>query len=830
MSKVTRLHQFFQPETYDLNLKINKKKLTFNGSVNVTGILAKGSLVRLHSKDLSINRVLIDNCDMPYNILPEIEELQIPVKINAKKLTIKIDFSGKITRPMHGMYPCYGRDNSVLIATQFESHHAREVFPCIDEPVAKAIFTLTLTTPAEDTVLSNTEQIKSTTDGQNKTTIFKPTPKMSSYLLAFLFGDIRHIKTMTKHGTLVRCWATPDQFKNLNFSLEVAKHSLEFFKDYFAIPYPLEKCDLVALPDFAAGAMENWGLITFREICMLVDEQSTTTENKQYAAMVIAHELAHQWFGNLVTMEWWDDLWLNEGFASWIEFLAIDKQFPQWHMWTHFLATEQLAALRLDALKNTHPVQTSIGHPDEIRTNFDTISYAKGASVIHMLHKYLGKKDFRLGLSHYLSKYAHSNTSTDDLWLALEEISHKPVKKFMQNWTQTSGYPVLEIKYTKDVLSLEQRRFIFDGSKVNGDLWQIPLNSTGINKEIFTEKTLKLSCSNPEKLIVNQGHSGFYITKYWPEHYQSIAKFFKHSLLEENDRLGTLSDMLALNRAGLLEISYLFEVINYLQDETSTPVWDIMTLILGDVRRIMGMQTKEDLKPFIKHLTTTQVQRLGWTEGPKDSYYDKLLRPIVLGLASSADNPEVVDRARSIFSKATKVQDIPVYLRHMVLLSVARRGNAADYDKIIKFYDKTNSPEDKVGLLNALLRFKDPSIYKKSLNLINSDRVRLQDASYGIIFALSNPYAKYDAWLWLNKNWQWLKTNLGRDMAFARLPVNIANVFSDAKFIEQYREFFTKNLEPSLELSTKQGIEILQAQVKWRHANEKQLSNWLNKH
>jgi puromycin-sensitive aminopeptidase len=356
---------------------------------------------------------------------------------------VVLEFSGKITDPMNGLYPCYftheGKKKFVL-ATQFESHHAREVFPCIDEPEAKATFDLALNTPLEGDVIANTPARTVLKEKSQQTTIFETTPVMSTYLLAFAYGDIGFKEAKSKNGTIVRGYATPDNVQFVDFALDTAVKVLDFYEDYFALAFPLPKIDMIALPDFAAGAMENWGLITYREQCMLVDPVNTSIHTKQYVAMVVAHELAHQWFGNLVTMQWWTDLWLNEGFASWIEYLAIDKLFPEWHMWTQFIADEQQPALKLDALDNTHAIEVPINHPDEIRTIFDAISYNKGASVIHMLHGYLGAEDFRDGLRHYLKKHAYKNTVTQDLWAALEEISGKPVKEFMHAWTSFRSY------------------------------------------------------------------------------------------------------------------------------------------------------------------------------------------------------------------------------------------------------------------------------------------------------------------------------------------------------------------------------------------------------
>jgi len=443
--KVKRLSTLFQPKHYIIELKPDRETMTFAGSVIVTGqkVYRPNRRFTFHQNGLKITRAHITRHDKKGDrVIPltrinhhhRFDEVRLHTKetLYPGLYTISMAFKGKITQPMNGMYPCFfthdGKEKK-LIATQFESHHAREVFPCIDEPEAKATFDLKLHTPPGETVLSNTPIKSQNTQNGLQVTDFETTPRMSTYLLAFAFGELKYKEAKTKNGIVVRTYATPDNIQHTDFALEVAVKCLEFFDDYFAIPYPLAKCDLVALPDFSAGAMENWGCITFREHSLFVDPANTSLGTKQYVAMVVAHELAHQWFGNLVTMKWWTDLWLNEGFASWIEFLAVDTFFPDWHMWTQFIVDEQQQALKLDALEHTHPVQVPVNHPDEIRTIFDVISYSKGASVIHMLHEYLGAEIFRDGLRYYLKKHEYSNTDTVDLWDALEAVSGKSVKK-----------------------------------------------------------------------------------------------------------------------------------------------------------------------------------------------------------------------------------------------------------------------------------------------------------------------------------------------------------------------------------------------------------------
>ena len=529
--QVKRLSKQFKTERYSLDLSVDQKNMSFSGRVSIYGqIIGRPSKrITLHQKDLSILSATITKHGKKGSEDIEIERINRhqgydELRIHSKSVlypgtyVVNIEFEGKITEQLHGLYPCnYKRNgkNRQILATQFESHHAREVFPCIDEPENKAIFELTITTDKNNTVLSNTLPVNTKEQNDKITVNFEPTPIMSTYLLAFIVGDIKFLENKTKNGVMVRTFATPDNINFTSFALEFAIKCLEYYEQYFDIKYPLNKCDLIALPDFASGAMENWGCITFREQALFVDPDNSSLSNKQYVALVIAHELAHQWFGNLVTMEWWTDLWLNEGFASWISFLAADNIYPEWDVWTQFAVDEQEPALRLDALANTHAIEVPVNHPDEIRTIFDTISYCKGASVISMLHDYLGTDSFRQGLQFYLKENMYSNTNTVDLWNALEKSSKQPVASFMNAWTSKPGFPVVKANVSKNIVHLSQERFYINQNYKPGnkEFWPIPLLSgeeTAPSQMTGAESEFELVNNNVLKL--NTGQQGHYRT------------------------------------------------------------------------------------------------------------------------------------------------------------------------------------------------------------------------------------------------------------------------------------------------------------------------------
>ena len=431
MNSVRRLTPLFTPSHYALSLDIDRTGRSFQGTVTINGESTDENII-LHAKDLNIATATIDGQRADFQATTNDELVLTAPGLSTGAHVVTVGFSGTITDQMHGMYPCYfdhDGQKKELIATQFESHHAREVFPCVDEPEAKATFDVTLTTEQGVTVLGNMPVSSQNEQEGRLVTSFERTPRMSSYLLAWAYGEMHRKTATTKSGVEVNIWATPAQkSESLEFALDIATRTIDFFDEYFGIPYPLPKSDHIALPDFSSGAMENWGLITYREIALLADPKTTSISAKRYIAMVVAHELSHQWFGNLVTMKWWNNLWLNESFANLMEYIAVDALHPEWNIWLDYSSSETIMALRRDALDGVQAVQTEVNHPDEISTLFDgAIVYAKGGRLLRMLQHYIGHEAFQTGLKSYFKKYAYQNTEGDDLWRELSAASGKDI-------------------------------------------------------------------------------------------------------------------------------------------------------------------------------------------------------------------------------------------------------------------------------------------------------------------------------------------------------------------------------------------------------------------
>lgn len=847
--KVRRLYEQFQPASYNLNLDIDPDRMVFNGTVTISGKKVGRPSQRLtfHASGLKIRDAEITSRDKHglkaheverINIQKSFEEvrLHVPHMLYPGNYTITLHFEGSITRQMEGIYPCFFKHNGEkkkLIATQFESHHAREVFPAIDEPEAKATFDLTLITPSQQTVISNTPIAKQTESNGRAVTIFETTPKMSTYLLAFAFGEMGFLEAKTKDGVLVRTYATPDNVAHTQFALDVAVKCLEFYNQYFDIPYPLDKCDFIALPDFASGAMENWGCITFREQALLVDPDNTSLPTKQYVAQVVAHELTHQWFGNLVTMRWWNDLWLNESFATWMSYLAEDALFPEWQVWTQFVVDEQHQALKLDALENTHPIEVTINHPDEIRTIFDAISYEKGASVLLMLHGYIGAENFRNGLRQYLKAHAYGNTETIDLWGSLEDNSNIPVGDFMQAWTKQPGFPLLHAKVKVNEVTLSQNKFTLNPKAHSSqDTWPIPLLTRGSSlpeNVISVPKIVMTTETSTDNIFFNGGRNAFYRVAYDPKHISRLAAAINAGKMDPLDRLGLLSDVFESAKSGAMSTIDALTLLEAYYNEDNTVVWDIIAGNLGSIRAVMDDDAlRNDMKPFVRKLSSQQLARLGWVESTKDSHFDKLLRPTILGLNSWSEEQSTVKEAQRRFAAMKRPEDIMPDLRGVVYGTAARTGGDAEFNKLLSMHNETTSSEERVTIAAALTDFEQPHLIKRALALINTDTVRLQDAGYWIAYSFMNRHAKTMTWEWMVTNWSWLEQNLGKDLSFYRMPIYAARSFSDAIFLPEFKNFFAAHMSPALERPVKQGIETIEWQSAWRKRDLIQIKHYFN--
>jgi aminopeptidase N len=842
MSKqVRRLFRQFRPETYQLEIAIDPEAMRFHGSAVITGKKVGRPNQRLvfHQKGLKITTAKIVKHDKKgdteialkrinhHNSFDEVR-LHTDTLLYAGPYSVILGFDGPIQDSMHGMYVCnyeVAGKKQKMIATQFESHYAREAFPCIDEPEAKATFALTLVSPKGEVALSNTPVVKQVEKSGKLATSFEPTPKMSTYLLAFACGKLHSKTATTKHGVETRVWATKaHKPEALDFALDVAKRALEFFNDYYGVPYPLAKCDHIALPDFSAGAMENWGLITYRESCLIIDPASDSQSGRERIALVMAHELSHQWFGDLVTMKWWDDLWLNESFANVMEYVGVNALFPDWNIWNDFIASEGLSAIRRDCTAGVQSVNTTVKHPDEISSMFDpSIVYAKGGRLLNMLMRYVGEVDFRTGLKQYFTRHAYGNTSGSDLWQAIGDVSGKDIAAFMNPWLQRSGFPLIEVMQNGAQLKLHQSHFLLDASKADPTrLWPVPLLADDRNvPELFAVADLSVKLASDHFVQLNRGAIGHYVVRYTePEHARALAKLVETKKLTEAERLMLLHDSSLLARADRQSFAETLELLQHYRAEDSEPVWDILALIIADCRRFVDIERSLEtpVKGLVRKLITAQYARLGWKEKSNESSHDTKLRATIIGLGVYAEYPDILAEALKRFEQyKTNPEKVPNELRSIVFGAAVRQQAKGAFDYLLDLIEHSNDVHIKDDITSALTVTQSHEAANSLLaRLKDADKVRAQDVDFWLVYLLRNRHTREVTWNWLRNNWDWIEKTFAGDQTYDNYPRYVAGAFSTPESLAEYKAFFEpKQTQTALARNITLGIEEIANRAAW---------------
>lgn len=816
-----RLYEQFIPEHYSIMWDLhNAHKRKVTGTVQIKGQQVNSDTIRLHAKDLTIDSVYVNDTEIP-TLYSEKDELVIP-HAGTGEVYVSIAFSLTITDAMHGIYPCYYELNGKqqeLFATQFESHHAREAFPCIDEPEAKATYAISLvTTPI--TVLSNMPIYKQTEHEKLVTTVFETTPRMSSYLVAFAIGDFQRATTKTKSGVEVNVYATKvHPAESLTWALDHAANTIDFFNDYFGVPYPLPKSDHIALPDFSSGAMENWGLVTYREIALLAHPKTATIEGKQYIATVVAHELSHQWFGNLVTMKWWNNLWLNESFATVMEYVAVDALHPDWNIWFDFSMNEGVAALRRDCIDGVQPVQVDVDHPDEISSLFDgAIVYAKGGRLLRMMQMWVGEDAFRKGLTDYFTAHKYGNTSGDDLWSALSKASGKDVGGLMNTWITQPGYPLVRATLDNNTLTLQQEQF-FVGPHVASDrLWPIPLDATTSGlPDNLSERSISLPYSSSDALYLNQHNTGHFITLYDSGLRSRIIADILADKLSDIGRAQFLHEQTLLARGGYIESSSLVDLLVAFETESNEKVWDTMALTISDLKRFVENDptAEKQLRTFVGKLARRQFERLGWTAKPGESENDTKLRSTIIGCMAYSEDEAVIREAVALY-ETHGVDGLDSELRSVILSTVIRHSkDSRSVDALLETYRNTTSAELKGDITGAVTSTKNPKVIHSIIDLLtNTKLIRQQDTLSWYVNLLRNRDGRDATWQWLRSHWEWVEKTFASDKSHDYFPRYTASILSTRTQLHEYRAFFTPlRSNPALVRAIDMGLLDLEGRI-----------------
>ena len=828
MQAVKHFIETFVPEHYDLFLDLNRADKSFSGKVTITGE-AKTSKISLHQKDLTVEAVEVAGQARPFTLDKDNEALYIELEA-AGPVVMTITYTGKITDNMTGIYPSYYTVDGVkkeIISTQFESHFAREAFPSVDEPEAKATFDLALKFDQAEGELALSNMPEIDVENRKATGVwkFETTPRMSSYLLAFAAGDMQGITAKTKNGTLVGVYATkahPES--NLEFALDIAVRCIEFYEEYYGVKYPIPQSLHVALPDFSAGAMENWGLVTYREIYLLVDENSTAL-SRQTVALVVAHELAHQWFGNLVTMKWWDDLWLNESFANMMEYVSVDAIEPSWKIFEDFQTSGVPYALKRDATDGVQSVHVEVKHPDEINTLFDgAIVYAKGSRLMHMLRRWLGDDAFRKGLGAYFEKHQYGNTIGRDLWDDLSQASGRDVAAFMDAWLEQPGYPVVTAKVENDSLILTQKQFFIGEHEDRGRLWPVPLNSNwqGLPDTLTTERLeipnyAALAAQNDGALRLNTENTAHYITDYQGELLDALLNNL--SSLDNISKLQIVQERRLLAESGKISYADLLPVISKLANETSYMVVSAVSQVLEGLNRFVdeGSQTEEDYKALLKVLSQSNFDRLGFEKQAGESDEDEMVRQLIVGNMIKADDETAKAQASQIFDKyRDNLEKLPAAIRLQVLVNQIKHHESKELTKLyLDLYVASNDGSFKNALSTALSYTKNKETLDELLATWKDKfTVKPQDLSAWYGRFLSRDFTQEAVWTWARENWDWIKAALGGDMSFDSFVISPAMVFKTEKRLAEYKAFFEPQLDDmAISRNISMGIKEIAARV-----------------
>ncbi|PHH81294.1 hypothetical protein CDD82_1093 [Ophiocordyceps australis] len=850
------------PKHYHVTLEPDLEKFTFDGTVVIDlDVVDDSTSISVNTLEIDIHNVTVSCqgrtvCSSPkisYDEPKQTTKLDLSSSLaKGSQAQLSITFTGQLNDKMAGFYrSTYKRSDGsegILATTQMEATDARRAFPCFDEPALKAKFTVTLIAEKHLTCLSNMDvasesQVTSNKNGTTKKAVhFNTSPLMSTYLVAFIVGELNYVES-TKFRVPVRVYSPPGQdIEQGRFALNLAVRTLEFYEKVFGIAFPLPKMDQVAIPDFAQGAMENWGLITYRVVDLLIDEKASSAATKERVAEVVQHELAHQWFGNLVTMDWWEGLWLNEGFATWASWYSCNKFFPEWNVWQTYVTDTLQSALALDSLRSSHPIEVPVKRADEINQIFDAISYAKGSCVLRMISIHLGEDVFLQGIQQYLKKHAYGNTKTDDLWAALSDASGTPLQDIMKVWTKEVGYPVITVTEdeAKGTLTVKQNRFLRTGdTKPEEDqvLYPVFLNmrtKNGIDKSLVLdgrEKTLKLGTADFFKL--NANHTGIYRTSYPPARLEKLGEAAKQGLLSVEDRAGMLADAGALATSGYQRTSGLLNLLKGFGSETEFVVW---SEIIGRLSAVQGawmfeeQKVRDGLEMFMRGLVSPVAHKMGWQFSDKDGHVEQQFKAMMFEIAGLSGDEAIVTASKDMFGKFMSGDNGAIHpnIRKSVFAICLKYGGKEEYDKVLEHYRTSTNSDVRNTCLRSLGRAKDPELVKRTLGLLFSDEVKDQDVYMPVGGLRTHPEGINAMFEWMTKNWDKMYQRLPPALSMLGTMVTImTSGFTKQEQLSKVESFFADKNNSGYDQSLEQSKDSIRSKISWLKRDGDDVASWV---
>jgi puromycin-sensitive aminopeptidase len=858
-----RLPAIAKPTHYKISLKPDLEKFTFQGEVTIDvelthstdHLLLNAAELEIKSAAVRIGRDVRDNLPFKTNPADETVRVELNHELTPGPIKLKIGYTGTLNNKMHGFYRSKYTDSAgkekFMASTQFESTYARYAFPCWDEPIYKAKYDVSLTVPKDKTALSCMNEIKTeeTEDGLKKVT-YDTTPLMSSYLMAFAVGEFSYVEEKTSTGVTVRIYTLPGKQEQGRFALEVARKALEFYDKFFGIPYPLPKSDLIAIPDFAMGAMENWGLVTYRDVYLLADPNQSSVRAKTNIALVVGHELAHMWFGNLVTMKWWTDLWLKEGFATFMEFLFVSENYPEFNIWLHFANEEIARGMGLDALKSSHPIEVPIENPNELEEIYDAVSYSKSASVIRMLFYHLGQETFQEGLKQYLSTFQFGNAVTQDLWTALSTSSGQQVDKLMSSWTSRMGFPLVTVSSRQDgadrVLTLSQKRFIADGSpESEGTVWQIPVDvSTAGSKGNVAHKFLlkekeeevRLPGVGAEEWVkLNAGLTGYYRVEYSKDMLEQLLPAVRDRALDVLDRFNLVTDLYALVKAGELGAAQFLDLVDACSEEENYNVWAEMDVGIASLGNVLARDAalKDRFDAFVRKAYGKIVAKTGWDPKEGESSQVVLLRSLVLARVGMAGEEGVKSTALHKFRDLVENgKDLSPDQRAMIFALVGRWTGEEGFESLKKLFESSDFSEVQRHCLAAMANSPDCATQKKCLQYSTTGgKVRSGDLYLSFSSATSTAAGQDTAWAFFKEHYQTIVEMYGGpNSAIFQAIVKISTRGQASEdHAKEVEEFFKEKIvkTPVLDRPVKQSVENVRLNAALLRRNGQAVADWL---
>jgi tricorn protease interacting factor F2/3 len=758
-----------------MSIKPENYNLSFEPDLNAS--VFKGSEVLNFSAEKEIDAIILDSQELKITSCEFIGERTAKVKnfsvdekegklnielenaVMPGKYRLKINFEGLLSNKFAGFYRSTYSENGkekYFATTMFEAADAKRAFPCVDHPLYKATFDIQIVVAKGLQAVSNTlpiEEKKLENDG--KIFKFATTPKMSTYLLYLGIGEFGFLDSH-HNNTLIRAVGVAGKEKYGAFAIEVAKKCLDYYEDYFGVPYPLPKLDLIAVPDFAMGAMENWGAIAFRETAMLYYDGETSQSGKQRIAETVAHEIAHMWFGNLVTMKWWDDLWLNESFATFMSYKLLNRYWPEWDVWSKYIQEKFFEGMDIDSLKSSHPIKVVVNHTSEIDELFDAIAYEKGGSILRMIENYLGEEVFGQGLKNYIEKFKYTNAEAKDLWVSLEEAAKKPVAEIIQSFILQIGYPIIKAELIGDNLKLSQERFLREGPPPEKTKWQIPLviqygaSDKKIIRHILKESEEIIPLPEKPKFInINYEYCGFFIADYS----NNLLKIFGENinLVSNKDKLGIIHDLSYLVYSDRKDLSAFLDFADsYLAAEID-PV--VLRYLIDKLYGFAVMLENEFAKKLAVKFSAKAIGRVGYEPKISESVLDSFLRVSAISALSMFENQNARDFVINKFKRLLKnKKNLHPDIRGLIYAE-AVWADEKNYIKALGLYRTAETEEEKVSLLSALANVKNKTLIRKTLDFSLTREVRFTNIFYVMSRVSNNPIAGNVALEWLFKNW-----------------------------------------------------------------------------